>query len=257
MTGVVSIGLAQMRGEPSHRAELVNQLLFGECFRTLETKNDWSFVEATHDGYRGWIYGDFQILTRDSTQEYILLVQKSVVAQNGSESVCLSVGARIPVGGVYRGERYLFSIDQTNFSVPFKALARPRPFTRETLCEAALLFEGLPYLWGGRSTFGIDCSGLTQMAFNLCGKKLPRDAYQQAEGGTLRDFETRAAGDLAFFSAVDSLENDRVTHVGLLLSKDLILHAAGSGTVRRDAFNISGIERSGKLTHRLHSIKTF
>ena len=124
---------------------------------------------------------------------------------------------------------------------------------KEKLAENALMYLNAPYLWGGRSPLGIDCSGFTQMVYRLQGVDLPRDAYQQAEVGTTLSFvEESEAGDLAFF---DNNE-ERITHVGIILENNHIIHA--SGKVRIDRIDQQGIfnKELGTHTHKLRLIKS-
>jgi gamma-D-glutamyl-L-lysine dipeptidyl-peptidase len=109
-----------------------------------------------------------------------------------------------------------------------------------------------PYLWGGKTPFGIDCSGFTQMAYKLAGIKLRRDAWQQAEQGhTINLLEETEPGDLAFF------DNDEgnIVHVGIILRDHKIIHAAGK--VRIDSIDHYGINNKElkKYTHKLRLIK--
>jgi cell wall-associated NlpC family hydrolase len=126
----------------------------------------------------------------------------------------------------------------------------------DTLKAAALKYMHAPYLWGGRSIAGIDCSGLTQMAFKLCNSAIPRDASQQAQEGKLVDFLQHAqCGDLAFFD-----EKDRITHVGLLLDNQTIIHATGtSGRVVIDRIDQGGIISISlkKRTHHLRMVRRY
>ena len=129
---------------------------------------------------------------------------------------------------------------------------QPDEFNVEVLVALGRPFLGTAYLWGGKSIFGVDCSGFVQQLYKLFGIFLPRDAYQQAEVGELVGFLQEAKlGDLAFF------DNDegRITHVGMLLSDRLIMHA--SGNVRIDPIDHAGIIHriTGKRTHHLRLIK--
>ncbi|MFL5753049.1 MAG: C40 family peptidase, partial [Bacteroidia bacterium] len=128
------------------------------------------------------------------------------------------------------------------------------PKNTKDIVGLACQFLNAPYLWGGRSIMGIDCSGFTQLVYKLNGYKLPRDAYQQAELGTPLSFvEEAEAGDLAFFDN----EEGRITHVGIVLSDQRIIHA--SGKVRIDKFDHYGIFHSDrrKYSHLLRVIKRF
>ena len=114
------------------------------------------------------------------------------------------------------------------------------------------MYLNSPYLWGGRSPFGIDCSGFTQMVFKLNGIKLPRDAYEQAEiGKTLNFIEETQKGDLAFFDN----EEGKIIHTGIIIDKNKIIHS--SGKVRIDNLDHYGIfnAETGKYSHNLRLIK--
>jgi cell wall-associated NlpC family hydrolase len=129
----------------------------------------------------------------------------------------------------------------------------PKSGGREFLVETALMYLHAPYLWGGRSPFGIDCSGFVQVVYKFSGIQLPRDAWQQAEKGDLLSFiEESAPGDLAFF------DNDEGTiiHVGILLENNRIIHA--SGKVRIDVIDHQGIYNRDlrAYTHNLRLIKS-
>ena len=110
-----------------------------------------------------------------------------------------------------------------------------------------MLFLNSPYLWGGKSFLGIDCSGFTQLVFSLCGIKIPRDAYQQIELGKKLNFSEKKPGDLIFFIN----ERDRIHHVGIALKDDKIIHA--SGKVGIDTLNKDGILNNGIISHKYHS----
>ena len=135
----------------------------------------------------------------------------------------------------------------------FDGFTTPGCVKKDKLVENALMYLNAPYLWGGRSPLGIDCSGFTQMVYRLQGVDLPRDAYQQAEVGTTLSFvEESEAGDLAFF---DNNE-ERITHVGIILENNHIIHA--SGKVRIDRIDQQGIFKKelGTHTHKLRLIKS-
>jgi cell wall-associated NlpC family hydrolase len=120
------------------------------------------------------------------------------------------------------------------------------------LIETAMQFRNSPYLWGGRSPFGYDCSGFTQIVYKINGVRLPRDASQQASVGRIIDtVKETVQGDLVFFAG----EKDRVVHVGLAIPPGKIIHC--SGMVRIDALDEKGIFNSqvNQYTHRMHSIR--
>jgi cell wall-associated NlpC family hydrolase len=127
------------------------------------------------------------------------------------------------------------------------------PHFAEQVIYLSYFFLNTPYLWGGRSVFGIDCSGFSQLVFKMAGKRLLRDACQQAGQGTPVKSDQAQAGDLAFFTN----ESGRVVHVGILLEKGLIIHAAGK--VRIDQLTAEGIINvdTGLKTHSLSGIRRY
>ncbi len=238
-----------LRAAPTHRSEMVSQILFGERFSIIETSGTWSRVETLFDSYTGWI---------DSAQHgYISWNEEQPGIIAGREIHCIREdGSRMTIvpgselfeikddfsGFRLGGENYLMA------SGLHPDLLAPAPTPGET----ALQFLNAPYLWGGRTPLGIDCSGLVQIAFKVHGIALPRDASQQAEKGVTVNFISDAKpGDVLFFSA----DTENITHTGLLLAKETIIHAAGR--VRRDRIDHQGIWRDDqqKYSHRLRLIK--
>ena len=120
-----------------------------------------------------------------------------------------------------------------------------------SLEEVALSFLNSPYLWGGKTKFGTDCSGFVQSVFKIYGKILPRDSYQQALVGTEINLENSKTGDLAFFGK----KIDSITHVGIVISNNRIIHS--SGKVRIDNIVNEGILNvdSKKISHELQSVR--
>lgn len=198
-----SVVVAPIRKEPSHRSEMVSQLLLNEHAAVLETEKQFTKVRCLYDDYEGWI------------------ANNQIVSVDRPASV-------------------------TNENVIF--------FNADTMRQTALGYLDVPYLWGGKSKCGIDCSGFSQQVFKSFGIKLPRDAYQQAEMGEVVGFLLEAqCGDLAFFDN----EEGRITHVGIMLNTDEIIHA--SGKVRIDKIDNQGIVHSetGARTHKLRIIKRY
>lgn len=236
--------MAPGRGEPSDKAEMVTQILFGEHFYVLQKKKKWSLVKLAADGYECWVdnkqYKGINKAFYDSidkpAQNIRQLEDVMPVSINGQKQYLLK--------GSVINESILtkFKIDiQT--SIP-SAVLRPVQYARQYL--------NAPYLWGGRSPFGLDCSGLVQMCYFLSGKTMPRDAYQQAELGELIDFiEEAHEGDLAFF---DNPEG-KIIHVGFIMDRGHVLHA--SGKVRIDKIDHQGIynKELKAYTHKLRIIK--
>ncbi len=245
-----------MRAEPAHRTEMVNQALFGEAFEIMDRRAEWTQIRLGHDGYVGWIL-DRQI-QGISLEEYRRLMDEPQalvsdavdLIEHDSPSLTRTVVAGSPLP-FYQVAEQIFQVGNEAFLFQGRTAQRLR--TREELLLNAYLYSNAPYLWGGRSAFGMDCSGLTQMAYRLTGFSLLRDASQQATQGRTVDFLDEAqAGDLVFF------DNDEgtIVHVGMFVRENRILHASGS--VRMDGLDSTGIYNAelGKHTHTLRLIKT-
>jgi hypothetical protein len=234
---------------------MVSQLLFGDAIRVIEQKGNWHHIITAWDHYEGWIdrkqylpvsKTTFDNLDKNPAPVSSELFQLITDTQSG-ESFPIVLGSSLPfyAGGECRIEDRLYSFD-----------GNARPFdtegARDQIVETAMIFQNSPYLWGGRTPLGIDCSGFTQTVFKANGFRMKRDAYQQAEMGEPYSFvEEAQPGDLAFFDN----EEGRITHVGIVISDNRIIHA--SGKVRIDHFDHYGIftpERGG-YTHNLRVIK--
>lgn len=236
-----SVSVAPVRSQPSHRAEMVSQLLFGEAVEVLSENKDFLHIRCCHDGYTGWVQaGQVEAAPSDfaSATEYSPAGAKIIAPEN---AFLLSMGSP-----VYPGHR--IRIGSTDYKYD---LGEVKAGLVDHVKTAAL-FLNTPYLWGGRSSFGIDCSGLVQQVFRMHGQHMPRDSSEQALCGDDVGFLSEVrAGDLAFFDN----EDGRIIHVGILLGSDRIIHA--SGRVRVDPIDSHGIinSRSLKRSHRLRTIK--
>lgn len=242
-----------MRAERSDKAEIVTQILFGECYELVSREGNWVCVQLATDGYRGWI--DFKQHTPVSTGYYQDWCKASHPRVLDLLQFVGTDAARIPVGiGSYLpfldGES--IRINEVTYTYSGKVARGVERADVAKLKELALIFLKAPYLWGGKSLFGIDCSGFTQQVYGLCGYQLPRDAYQQVAYGEEVHFvgQTRP-GDLAFFSN----EEGRITHVGIMLEGQQIIHAHGE--VRVDTLDHNGIYNADRkrYSHQLRIIK--
>lgn len=251
--GICSLSVIPCRKEPASTSEMVTQLLFGETYTIIEEGEDWLRITTNYDNYPCWISIKQHTRISDadfkSLKTHILsseLVQ--VISNIDTNSVFpLTVGASLPnfkEGKLKIGSsEYLFEGQTSDFNVKKNV---------KEIKDTAYLFLNAPYLWGGRSPFGIDCSGFTQLVYKLNGYQLPRDASQQVEIGTPLSFvEEAEAGDLAFFDN----EEGNIVHVGMVLENQQIIHA--SGCVRIDKFDHYGIFHSDnkKYSHMLRVIK--
>lgn len=255
MYGICDLSIVPCRKEPSDRSEMTSQLLFGDHFRILEMKENWCHIISAFDSYECWIdrkqflpiaHHTFDIL--NSTEIFCANDLIQIITDNKTGNIFpIAYGSTLP--NFDNGECNV-EIQTYNYDGAF--IHGYLPFTKCGIVDAAMLYLNAPYLWGGKTPFGIDCSGFTQMVFKLNGIKLKRDAYQQAESGeTLSFVEEAEAGDLAFFDN----EEGHIIHVGIIMDNNKIIHA--SGKVRIDSFDHQGIFNSGQknYSHRLRLLK--
>lgn len=249
--GISNLAIVPMRIEAVDQAEMVNQILFGEHFKVLEVRKKWSKVRLAHDSYEGWVCNKQWIEIEEDIYKQ-LDKEVATIAIDILDIISKDHHQPIVIGSIlpsYKSGHALIN----NEMYRFDGLTTAGFTKKEKLVENALMYLNAPYLWGGRSPLGIDCSGFTQMVYRLQGVDLPRDAYQQAEVGTTLSFvEESEAGDLAFF---DNNE-ERITHVGIILENNHIIHA--SGKVRIDRIDQQGIfnKELGTHTHKLRLIKS-
>lgn len=253
MFGICNLSIVPCRKEPSDASEMVTQLLFGEHFEIIEEQKKWSKIHIAHDKYECWIGNkQFQKIsdafTKSLHKDHLPLTADLLQIATGPENNVfpLLLGSTLPY---FRAGN--FNLESKEYSYSGE-IAEPKE-SREQIVENAFLYLNAPYLWGGRSPFGIDCSGLTQMAYRLSGLPLKRDAWQQAEQGiTLSFLEEAQEGDLAFFDN----EEGRIIHVGIILKDNFIIHA--SGKVRIDPIDHYGIFNTETKTysHQLRLLKS-
>jgi gamma-D-glutamyl-L-lysine dipeptidyl-peptidase len=252
--GICPISVVSIRNSPSHRSEMISQLLFGELVEILEAKGrQWLRIRCHWDNLVGWAASSQIASITPSEFEnfqhkfaYNLEVMQAVLASDHYTPITL--GAHLPN---FDGLR--FSIGPVDYTFSGQAVfphdIKP---SDELVLKIAKKYLNAPYLWGGRSPFGIDSDGLVQMVFKIAGFKLPREAAQQVHLGETVDFIEQAfAGDLAFFEN----RHGRITHTGIILPDKKILHAFGK--VRIDIVDHFGIynEELSRYTHRLRVIK--
>lgn len=233
--GICSVTVAPVRAEASDRAEIVTEILFGESADILEVNKNWTRIKMHYDGYEGWM--DTKQL-RPVTDE-VLTKRKVTVVTEDFSSVLMNDG------------KTLLSMGS---EVEFPTVASRRSHdVRESIALTAKEFINVPYLWGGKSFFAVDCSGFTQLVYKIHEIKLPRDASQQVNVGESLSFvgESRP-GDLAFFENPEG----KIVHVGIMLDNQRIIHA--SGKVRIDTLDSTGIfnKELNKHTHKLRVIKS-
>ena len=249
--GISILSVVPIRAQASNQSEMTTQLIFGEHYKILESQKKWSKIQIAHDKYVGWISNN-QIY-RINQEEYEKLEKEIPTLTTdildiieGETHQPIVIGSVLPT---YKSDHALIN------NKMFKFLGKKtQGFSQKKhLINNAMIFLNAPYLWGGRTPFGIDCSGFTQIIYRLQGINIPRDAYKQAEIGTTLSFiDESEEGDLAFF------DNDegKIIHVGIIMKKNYIIHA--SGKVRIDKIDQEGIFNIGKKkhTHKLRIIKS-
>ncbi len=247
----VVVPAAPVRRKPNHRREMVNQLLFGEAVQVLREKgNLWVKVRSLHDGYEGWMT---RTLLQEADETDVNTATDHVTSALLGSAIINDIPTNIPLGsslphfengaGRIGNIVYSFAGSFTNTKEQQASGSLVETLSRQWL--------NAPYLWGGRTILGVDCSGFVQVNYKLIGIDLPRDAWQQAqEGEPVKKLKDAQKGDLAFFD-----DKDEIVHVGILLSPDTIIHA--SGKVRIDSIDKKGIisRDTGKTTHGLKAIR--
>lgn len=255
MIGKCPLSLVPLRLEPSDRSEMVSQLLFGESYQVIDELKGWLLVKVLHDGYEGWmdkkqsLATEFnQAVSENSGTVHVVAGFTAPAYLAGSDNpVILCKGSVLPEFSNNRfsigGQEYI--LDSETREIPDS----PQPCN---ILKTAMEYLHTPYLWGGRSPFGIDCSGFTQMVFRLCGIALKRDASLQCQEGEIISFINEAqSGDLAFFENAAG----NIIHTGILTGTGKIIHA--SGWVRIDAIDHHGIfnPETGQYTHTLRLVR--
>jgi hypothetical protein len=239
MYGICHLSIIPVRKNSSSKSELVSQLIYGELFKVIEKKEKWFYIESIDDKYSGWInHSQFkEILEQDfkkvkKTKSKLLNnISSEIETENGNMSI--TIGSKI----------------SSAFILNHKL--KQKEYSNSSIIKNSLKVLNSPYLWGGRTPYGIDCSGFSQQVYKLNGFQLARDASQQALQGKEVKLEKAKPGDLAFFG------DKKITHVGIIMDSNKIIHSFGC--VRIDYLNEKGIINSisKKTTHYLKKINTY
>ncbi len=251
--GISRLGLIPVRSEPSDRSEMVTQLLFGDHYSVVKfaDNNKWLKIKIEFDYYEGWIDAkqhseiSIEYFHHLNNTEFKISTDITSTILYKKRLIQIVIGSMLPISSAE-----LFEVhEQFAFNGASKNMGEKQGF--EFLKQISNTYLNAPYLWGGKSPFGIDCSGLTQQLFKMCGYRLKRDAWQQYSQGEKVTLEQAKPGDLVFF------ENEKkdITHVGILIEDENIIHA--SGFVRKDKLDFQGIfnEELSSYTHNLAGLR--
>lgn len=250
--GICNLSIVPLRHDASDASEMVSQVLFGEHFEVLEKSKKWSRIRLHFDNYEGYI-DNKQYQDISETYYNILSDEKpfysgeliNFITDDNNYLSTIPLGSRLP-----GYQNNMFTIDGHQYFYDGEVINNTSD--KLDIINRAYQFLNTPYLWGGKSPFGIDCSGFTQLVYKLCGHKLFRDAKEQATQGEVLSFiEESEPGDLAFFDNEEGI----ITHVGIIMNDYNIIHAHGK--VRIDRLDHSGIYNvdSQIHTHKLRVIK--
>ncbi len=243
LTGYCFVSISPVRKEQADSSEMVTQLLFGEPVKIMDVQSPWMNVKSLSDGYEGWVdLKHIKTLSQEDTitwqgEKQCLLAREAVLeTPQGKQVICR---------GSYISDNSVFQIGVNHYRID------PGQTSYSSLIDLAKEYMNTPYLWGGKTPYGIDCSGFTQIVHRCFRIELPRDASQQYEFGSEVSFEDAREGDLAFFEN----KTGKITHVGILLDNERIIHA--SGQVRIDELKKEGIYRSDfkRITHLMAGIR--
>ena len=255
MYGLIILPIVPMRAVGDERSEMITQLLFGEFLKVIEQSENWCLVMNVADNYVGWV--NRKMIHPVSDDTFFAAQKMEIVRLSRTYSIIFDVNRNQTM--LVPGGSLIYSLIDHEFKIGndvWSMIEPVSPVEKYTagyqIIEIALQYLNAPYLWGGKSILGIDCSGLVQVVFAIGGYLLPRDASQQVAKGKVVDFLAEALpGDLAFF------ENEKgdISHVGILVDSTKIMHA--SGWVKIENIDNQGVISSstGKYTHRLRVIK--
>lgn len=285
---IVLYSVLPVRGAAAESAEMTTQLLFGETCDVVGIEGRWAAIRNDYDGQTGYVDAKMITLMSDSefdsyqslmdlSTAFVRMPMAFAVSQNNQTTIPLTAGTRLCNYKVDEKNPNIahFEVLGVPFTIdPMMVMARPMDLNRDSMMILTRFFLNVPYLWGGKTVLGMDCSGFCQLIYSMMGKQILRDASQQATQGELiigaekgeicvgltsEDMKKTKGCDLAFFDHGDG----KITHVGILIGNGTIIHC--SGRVKVEKLTPEGIISSennvlykvGELTHRLHSVRRY
>lgn len=243
--GICQLSIVPVRLLADEASEMSSQLLYGDYFKILEQRKFWSKIRVAFDGYEGWVSNNQITIITEEEYKDIEVVKDFKYTSDLVSFATTESNSLIPL---VVGSSVLQKIIPHTYDGETISCKQPK----ESLVHSALLYLNAPYLWGGKTPFGIDCSGLTQMVYKINGYKLLRNAADQAKQGEPLSFiEESEPGDLAFFDNNEGIIN----HVGIIMQNNYIIHSHGK--VRIDRIDHTGIfnAETRNYTHKLRVIK--
>ena len=255
--GISNLSVVPVRSEPRETSEMCTQILFGEHYTIMDENAKWCRIKLAFDGYEGWIdlkmvnevHEKYFLKLADIPQFVTTEVFNIVQAKGGFSNFLIVAGSSLPH---FNKATRTFKIGRVNYKIKRNSITSVERDVREVIIENALKYFNAPFLWGGRSPFGIDCSGFSQVLYKMAGLTIPRDAAQQATlGDNLTFVEEALPGDLAFFDN----EEGAIIHVGIIWEKNKIIHSSGKVRIDKvDHFGIFNID-TGRYTHQMRLMR--
>jgi hypothetical protein len=255
--GISNLSIVPMRSEPREDSQMCSQILFGEHYTITQVIDKWCRITLAFDGYEGWV--DRKMINEIDEKYFLLLANvphlvtvnlvNRVQIKSGSDSFFIVAGSSLPH---FKPFVQTFKLGKMAYKLKPKMKSMSEGSIRERMIQNALSFFNVPYLWGGRTPFGIDCSGFSQVLYKMAGIQIPRDAAQQALiGENLSFVEETLPGDLAFF------DNDEgaIIHVGIIWIDKKIIHASGKVRIDKvDQFGIYNVDTK-RYTHQMRLMR--
>jgi cell wall-associated NlpC family hydrolase len=252
--GICTLGVIPVFRIPEITGEIINQLLFGETFEVVEKQGILARIRSAHDQYEGWI--DSRQTEAIGIEEFSYLAGHKHAVIGDLFAIVVREGIEFPVvkgGTLPQDKNGHFSINSSQYILQGTSLQPPQePIELSHFVNIARSYLNCPYHWGGRSPFGIDCSGFVQTVFKCLGVKLKRDACQQIhQGEEITHLNDAKIGDVAFFNSIAT----GVPHVGIVWFQGQIIHAAVRVQINR--LDSTGIysDAEERYTHRLTAIR--